>query len=159
MTGRFDRIEEAFEDFRSKVVELCDGPNLKKADIQDAYDRLNRLRDRYWHEAYRARSLNSTEREALQKVFEENAFIEGMCKLRVIAHHVTGDLLIYDINYSAFELVAGTSGATAFAKPRVTLIDKNGQSHDIDHLKSLTQAVDLIARAMAKAKASRTDAP
>jgi hypothetical protein len=39
MTDRFDRIEDAFEDFRSKVVELCDDPNPKKADIQDAYDR------------------------------------------------------------------------------------------------------------------------
>jgi hypothetical protein len=122
------------------------------ADIQDAYDRLDRLRNRYKYEADKARSLDSAEREALEKVFEKNSFIEGMCKSRVIGHHVTGDLLLYDINHSPFELAASTSGASLYANRRVSVSDKKGERHDIDHLKSLTQAVDYIAKAIAKAK-------
>lgn len=155
MTDRFDRIEKAFEDFRSKVEECRDDPNSDMADILDAVNRLDILRNRFKHEAYVARSLNSTAMEALQNVFERNTVIEGLLKSRVIGHHVTGDLHLYDIDHSPFELSASTSGATLYARPCVTVLDTKGESHDIDHLKSLTKAVAYIARAIAKAKAAK----
>jgi hypothetical protein len=152
MTDRFERIEKAFEDFRSKVEHCRDPAKSDMADIQDAYDRLNRLRNRFKYEAHIAHSLDSAEMDALQKVFEKNAFIEGMCKNSVIGRHVMGDPLLYDINYVPFELAVGVSGATVFVKRRVSVPDTKGESHDIDHLKSLSQAVECIGRAIAKAK-------
>jgi hypothetical protein len=139
MTDRFDRIEKAFEDFRSKVEQCRDEANSNMADIQDAYNRLDILRNRYEYEAYKARSLNSAEREALQKVFDQYRFMEGMGKIRVIGHHVIGDLHLYDINNSPFDLAASTSGATIYANRRVSVTDTKGEIHVIDHLQSLTK--------------------
>jgi predicted NodU family carbamoyl transferase len=108
MTDRFDRIEKAFDNFRSKVEQCRDEANSNMADIQDAYNCMDILRNRYKYEAYVARSLNSTEIEPLQNVFHQYAFMEGMQKIRVIGHHVTGDLHLYDINNSPFELAVIT---------------------------------------------------
>jgi len=58
MTGRFDRIEKAFEDLRSKVEHCRDEANSNMADIQDAYNRLDILRNRYKYEAHVVRSLD-----------------------------------------------------------------------------------------------------
>jgi len=115
MTDRFDRIEKAFDNFRSKVEQCRDEANSNMADIQDAYNRMDILRNRYKYEAYVARSLNSTEIEPLQNVFHQYAFMEGMQKIRVIGHHVTGDLHLYDINNSPFELAVITFNSIARA--------------------------------------------
>ena len=61
------------------------------ADIQDAYSRLYRLRERYRHEAA---SLDPNERAALRKVFENDRFIEGMGKVRAISDHVEKGLTV-----------------------------------------------------------------
>jgi hypothetical protein len=46
MTDRFDRIEKAFDNFRSKVEQCRDEANSNMADIQDAYNRMDILRNR-----------------------------------------------------------------------------------------------------------------
>ena len=85
-TGRFERIEKAFEEFRSKVEQCRDATKSDMADIQDAYSRLVRLRERYKHEAL---GLSAAAKQALSKVFDHNAFIESMGNVRVIGDHVT----------------------------------------------------------------------
>jgi hypothetical protein len=50
MTGSLQRIEKAFEEFRS-LVEHCRNEAMSNmADIRDAYERFYRLRERYYHE-------------------------------------------------------------------------------------------------------------
>jgi len=49
MTDRLERIKQVFQDFRDKVAQ-CRDKDTTTADIQDAYSRLHRFRDRYLHE-------------------------------------------------------------------------------------------------------------
>jgi hypothetical protein len=85
MTDSLERIQKAFEDFRS-LVEHCRNEAMSDmADIRDAYARLNRLRNRYQREQ---KNLDAAERDALRKVFEEDNFITNMLIVRVISEHV-----------------------------------------------------------------------
>ena len=99
------------------------------ADIKDAYNRLDQLRERHKHEAP---GLEPAAKAALENVFEENAFIKGMCKARVVGHHVTAfDAVLRNIDNSPIRITAGTSGATVFADRRVNLVDLQGQVHRV----------------------------
>jgi hypothetical protein len=120
------------------------------ADIRDAYDRPYRLRERYKREAP---TLSPTQKSALQKVFEEDVFIEGMCKMRGIGAHVeTGLTVLRQTDNSPFEVNAASSAAAVFADRCVYLTDTDGECQRIDHLERLTVAEERIARAIAKAK-------
>jgi hypothetical protein len=109
MTDGLERIEKLFQEFRSKVAHCRDKDLSDMADIQDAYSRLNRLRDRY---RYEASTLNPTERAALRRVFEDDEFIEGMGKVRVIGDHVErGGAVLRHTNNSPFTITSESSAA------------------------------------------------
>jgi hypothetical protein len=152
MTGSLEKIERAFQEFSAKVAHCRDETRSDMADIQDAYSRLVRLRERYKHEAP---ALGSTAKAALSKVFDNDPFIEGMCKARVIGDHVKAkEPVLRHIDNSPIEITASTSGATLFAGRCVELTDTRGQRHRIDHLAFLTEAETRIARAIANARAA-----
>ena len=71
MTDRLERIKQVFQDFRDKIAQ-CRDKDTTTADIQDAYSRLHRFRDRYLHEV---QSPDPTERATVRKVFEGHNFI------------------------------------------------------------------------------------
>ena len=157
MTDSLKRIEKAFEQFRSLVEHCRNEATSDMADIQDAYNRLNRLRDRY----LKQKGLDPAERDALRKVFEEDNFIANMLSVRVISEHVLrteGATLSYPDN-STFSITSASSAARVFEDRCVYLLDTKGGERRWDHLQQLTEAVDRVGRAMAKAKTSRTDAP
>jgi len=59
-------------------------PHFKATDWEDAYNRLNRFRERYLREkSY----LDPAEAQALRKVFEEDTFIKEMLDIRQIGKH------------------------------------------------------------------------
>ena len=76
MTTGFKKIEKQYEAFREKVSQSHE-PNATMHDIEDAYSRLYRLRNRYMHEVHVTKALDPTELAPLRNVFEENNFIEG----------------------------------------------------------------------------------
>jgi hypothetical protein len=91
MTDGLERIDEAFEEFRSLVEHCRNEAKSDMADIRDAYERFYRLRERYEHED-EARTLSQTEEAALRKVFREDKFIESVGRVRGVSAHVeTGD--------------------------------------------------------------------
>ena len=49
MSSRKQQSRRGFQDFRDKVAQ-CRDKDTTTADIQDAYSRLHRFRDRYLHE-------------------------------------------------------------------------------------------------------------
>ncbi len=104
MTDGLKRVGKYVTAFSEKVAQ-CQNENSTMSDIQDAYSRLHRCRDRYMHEAYIAKSLDRRERTALGKVFENNNFIESMLKnVRQIGDHVLkrGGATLYRADQSSF---------------------------------------------------------
>src|SRR5262249_14984901 len=159
MTDALERIEQEFEVFRSLVEHCANQATTNMADIRNAYDRFYWLRERYEHEAD-AGHLSQTEQAAPGNVFGDNKFIASVGRVRGISNHVeTGDVESLDPNNVSFTLTPASSALAVFAAPCVKLTDKQGQIQHINHLSWLTHAVDYITRAMAKAKASRTNAP
>ena len=64
MSSRKQQSRRGFQDFRDKVAQ-CRDKDTTTADIQDAYSRLHRFRDRYLHEV---QSPDPTERATVRKV-------------------------------------------------------------------------------------------
>ena len=94
-----------------------------------------------------ARYLSPAENAALSRVFYDDAFIEGMGRVRGIADHVeTGETVLRHTDGSAFTITAATSSAVLFASRLVYLTDKEGVRQPWDHLKQLTEAVALEKR-------------
>jgi hypothetical protein len=74
-----------------------------------------------------ARYLSPAENAALSRVFYDDAFIEGMGRVRGIADHVeTGETVLRHTDGSAFTITAATSSAVLFASRLVYLTDKEG---------------------------------
>jgi hypothetical protein len=152
MTGSLERIDKAFEEFRSLVERCRDEAKSDMADIRDAYERFYRLCERYEHED-EAGTLSQSEGAALRKVFREDKFIESVGRVRGISAHVeTGDVELLGPDKVAFTLTAESSAAAMCAARCVHLTDKQGQIQRLNHLKWLTEAENRIARAIAKAK-------
>lgn len=155
MTGRLERIEKAFEEFRSKVADCRNEATSDMADIRHAYERFSRLRERrerYEHEA-NERTLSPTEHAALRKVFEDDKFIESVGKVRGISEHVeTGDVELLDTDNVRVTITAKSSAAVVFAARTALLIDNQGQIFRLNHLKWLEEAERRIGRAIAKAR-------
>ena len=153
MSEGLGTIERLFQEFRSKVVHCRNKANSDMADIQDAYSRHYRLRERY---RYEAPTLNSTEKAALRKVFEDDKFIAGIGKVRGIGDHVeTGCVVLRHIDNSPFTVTAASSAAAVFADRCVHLYDTDGRQHRIDHLEWLTEAEQRIGRAIENARGAR----
>jgi hypothetical protein len=87
MTDRLERIKQVFQDFRDKVAQ-CRHNDTTTADIQDAYSRLHRFRDRYLHEV---QSPDPTDRATVRKVFEGHNFINcgSPARFRSVANNAT----------------------------------------------------------------------
>ena len=147
------RIEKVFRDFRAAIERCRKSQPGEPADLQDAYSRLARLRERYEREKDH-RNLNQTELEPLSNVFVHNKFIEGLMNIRNVGDHVemhenffvsTPDMQIWD-----FEV--GSSAFAFFSGPAPNVVDIAGVSRRIDHVNWLGEAEKLIDRAIVKAK-------
>ena len=148
MSDALERIEQYAQDFREGVARCAAASMFKMADVLDAYNRLNRLRDRYRYEACR---LTPSERHALTKVFDDDVFIRGMLEARQIGEHVTqrrpGPVTIRTVGNAPIDFDCKSSSALAyFAGPLVEMPDVDGQSHDINHLEQLREAEKRITR-------------
>ena len=149
MSKALARIEEYFEAFCEKTEQCRVTENIVSADLQDAYSRLSRLRDRYLKEKS---SLLQSERDALSKVFENDTFIKGMMDVRQVSEHVKKrELAVFrSLTNVPIELSSKVSAISMFAGKTVTLEDKDGKEHIIHHIKSLKEAVKRISGALEK---------
>lgn len=151
MTEALERIEEDVAAFRDAIVRCQSGSVFNRADLQDAYARLARVRERYLKEK---KDLTDQERCALAKALEDDTFHKGMMDLRQVSEHIvkrTGPT-IRTVGNSPIELDCQTSARSAFAAPEVTLADTHGDFHQIDHLQLLHEAERRIQSALRNAR-------
>jgi hypothetical protein len=151
VTDALRKIEEDFEAFSDLLSRCRSADVFKRADWMDAYGRLVMVWDRYWKE--RA-LLTSNERTALQKVFENDAFIKGLSDLRQIGQHVIkrGRPVIRTVHNAPIELDFETSARSAFAGRSVRVPDVDGKTHRIDHEEMLLEAERRIRAALIAAR-------
>ena len=145
------RIEGYFKAFRAAIERCRTTAGFDPADWQDAYGRLARLRDRCLEERP---NLNTSEREALSKVFEHDTFTEGMMNIRQVAEHVKkrGDFMIRTTGNVPITLDSESSAMAVFSGPTVFLTDTAGNTHRLDHLEMLEEMEERIAAAISKAR-------
>jgi hypothetical protein len=150
MTDGFKRIEQEILAFSDKVAQ-CQDKDASTADFRDAYSRLNIAYNRYGHEKA---TLDATEQAALRKVFEDDRFMEGMGRVRVISEHVLqrGCAVLSYPDNSTFTITSASSAAAVFADRCVTLIDADGNPHRWDHPEQLGEVDRRLCSAMEKAK-------
>lgn len=151
MTESLMRIDEDFKAFRDAVARCQSASAFKRADLQDAYARLARVRERYLKEKT---VLAASEQRALAKVFDDDTFFQGMMDLRQVGEHVvkrTGPT-VRTLGNAPIELDCQTSARSAFGAPEVTLTDTRGDSHRIEHLQLLQEADRRIQIALRNAR-------
>jgi hypothetical protein len=119
--------------------------------------RGRRLRDRYVAEG---RNLTPSEHQALSKVFEKDAFIQGMIDARQIGEHVTnrGGAVIRTTSNVPIPLDFETSAMSYYAAPRVRVADVEGQPQDVNHLERLQEAQKRIDAAILRARSGAPSA-
>ena len=125
-------------------------PHFNATDWEDAYNRLNRFRERYLHEkSY----LDPAEAQALRKVFEEDTFIKEMLDIRQIGEHAhkRGESAIRLMTNAPIPICVKTAALGFFNGPIVKLLDVTGQLHSINHLQNRTKAENRIQRARTRA--------
>ena len=156
MSEALDKIIESMRAF-SDGIARCRTTTFAAADMQDAYNRLNRLRDRYLHEK-RNRTLDAIEEQALRKVFEEDRFIQGMLDGRQIGEHVQKSSgqhpVILLTKNSPIALCVETSAGSFFAGLITTARDTQGMVYSINHLEQLGEAENRIQRSLERAQKS-----
>jgi hypothetical protein len=156
MSEALDRILVYVSAF-SEGIARCRPATFNAADVQDAYNRLSRLRERYLHEK-RNRNFDAIEEQALRKVFEEDRFIKGMLDGRQIGEHVqktSGDHpVILLTKNSPITLCVETSAGSFFGGPIVTVRDTQEMVYSINHLEQLAEAENRIQRALEHAQKS-----
>lgn len=151
MSESFARIENYFVAFSEGIERCRTATTFNAADWQDAYNRLNRLRDRYVNEKP---NLTPSEKAALTKVFEQDTFIEGLLNIRLIGEHVqkrTPPVIPLHTN-TPITMPVETSAGAIFDAPIVRLPDTKGQLYQTDHLRNLEEGESRISRALARAK-------
>jgi hypothetical protein len=149
MSGALTRILDDARAFSAGIARCRTSP-FNAADLQDAYNRLSGLRDRYHNERP---DLDLSERDALDKVFDHDPYIKGLLQLRQVGEHVVrhkGAVLRTPANQPLYLAVATSAGA-AFAAPIVKLPDTSGNLHSTDHLANLEEAEKRIQRAFDRA--------
>jgi hypothetical protein len=151
MTKGLERIGKRVQAFSNKVAQCRATKDMDE--IEDAYGRFHRAKDRYRYEAYKEPSLDPAELKALQKVFEENEFIEGVGRIRGIAEHVeTGEVTLRDTHNRPYTITSESSAEAVFKGRVVNLPDKAGTFHRLDHIEYLTKADWHIKQAFQRAK-------
>jgi hypothetical protein len=153
MTDGLKRIAAYYDEF-CQSVEVCRAAaaaSYRSLDWKAAYSALGRMRDRYRHERG---GLALGEQTALKKVFENDAFIEGLMDFRQVGEHVIrrGGPVIRTISNAPVRLTVESSAMAVFAGPVVVLPDITGAEHTIDHLKLLQEALRRIGAALERAR-------
>ena len=151
MSESFARIENYFVAFSGGIERCRTATTFNAADWQDAYNRLNRLRDRYIKEKA---NLALSEQTALAKVFEDDIFIKCLLNIRLIGEHVqkrTPPVIPLYTN-TPITMPVETSAGAMFDAPIVRLYDTKGQLCQTDHLHNLEEAESRIRHALARAK-------
>jgi hypothetical protein len=149
-----ERIASYLDEFR-RAVEDC-RHSVRSSDLfrseywKNAYGALGRLRDRYKHEKDR---LTPAQRDALQKVFENDHFIRSMMEIRQVGEHVTRRCPITLCTDENIHFECETSANDVFAAPIVTVLDKKGEPQRIDHLAWFEETLKRIQRAFDRARA------
>jgi hypothetical protein len=154
MTEALERIAAYFEEFREAVNDCRTAASFRAADWKEAYGALGRLRDRYVHER---ETSTSEERLALEKVFENDTFIEGMMEVRQVSEHVvrrSPGPLIRTTGNVPIQLTVESSAMAIFSAPIVILRDITNVPHRVDHLKMLEEAEQRIGAALERARGS-----
>lgn len=148
MTEALERVVAYFEEFRGSVNDCRQAGSFRPSDWKEAYGALGRLRDRYKHEKG---GLTADQRAALEKVFENDPFIEGMMEFRQVGEHVIrrGGPLIRTTGNAPIQLTVESSAMAVFSAPVVVLRDIASALHTIDHLKMLEEAERRIGAALA----------
>jgi hypothetical protein len=155
MSDALKTIEECFQEFRRGIARCEAATAFDRADLLDAQNRLNRLRDRY---VAKTNNLTTLEHEALSKVFDQDVFIKGMLDGRQIGEHVKkrGGAIIRTTANAPIELHAETSAMSYFRDWRVEVSDVKGRPHEVDHLKNLKEAEMRIDAAIRTARSATT---
>ena len=153
MSEALERIAKDFEDFCQSVEACRSAEAFRPVDWKSAYGALGRLRDRYSHEKD---NLAAEELSALQKVFDNDTFMEGMMHFRQVSEHVIkrGGAQITTTKNVPIQLTVESSAMAVFAGPVVVLPDIKRERHTIDHLKMLEEAQRRISAALARANPS-----
>jgi hypothetical protein len=117
MSEGITRILIEASSFYEGIARCRANPVFKAADFKDAYNRLNRLMDRYTHEKENG-TLEPHEEQALAKVMED-PFLKGMRHGRIIGEHVQktrgeNPVILLTPTYDAITLCA----ETCFSKGR-----------------------------------------
>lgn len=148
MTG-LEHIEQDFEQFRRRVADCRGADPFRAEQVQDAYNAISRLRERYLHEQDR---LTPSQRLALQKVFDKDWFIKGVCEIRQVSEHITRqEFRVVTPDKASF--VVETSAHAMFEGTLVVLTDaQTGQLFQFDHQKQLDEAERRIESALEKAR-------
>ena len=134
----------------SEKIDRCRTTPVNATDWEDAYNRLNRFRERY----LRKKSyLDPAEAQALRKVFEEDTSIKEMLDIRQIGEHAhkRGESAICLMTNAPIPICFKTSALGFFNAPIVKLPDITGQLHSINHLRNLTKAENRIQPALTRA--------
>jgi hypothetical protein len=153
MSDALERIAQYFDEFRESVNRCRSADTFRPADWKSAYGALGRLRDRYEHEKA---NLTIDERRALEKVFDNDTFIEGMMQFRQVSEHVIrrGGARITTTRNVPIQLTVESSAMAVFAAPVVVLPDNMRKPHTIDHLKMLEEGERRIHAALDKTSPS-----
>lgn len=151
MSESLKRILTSADEFYEGIKRCREASTYSAGDMKDAYNRLNRLRERY---CYEKANLEASERQALEKVFEDDNLIAGLMDVRQIGEHVqkrTGaevPLMVPIVTNQRITMPVETSAGAFFAGLVVTLYDKKGERRITDHLRNLQVAEERIRKAL-----------
>jgi len=157
------QIEEYFLAFQQKVFACRDSASHCPHELMDAYSRLARLRERYLREED---NITPSEKCALERVFVEDTFTEGMMHMRNIADHVVSRSQdranIRTPNREPITLDVETSAGQLFSSHTVCLpimqnINNGPTEIEINHIDWLTNLAGNIQRAIGRAKSASQD--
>jgi len=148
------RIEVYYEGFRAGLKRCRDAETFIMADWCDVYGRLGQLRDRYEIES-KQKTLTPSQDRALRKVFEDDKFIEGLLTIRTIGEHVVkrdGAPVFYTSANAPIYITASASAMDVLSNKVVSLKDREGQSHNVNHLENFLEADRRIKKAIDRAR-------
>jgi hypothetical protein len=147
------RILPYVQAFREGVSRCRKAPAFNQADLMDAFNRLSRLKDRYIHEEA---ELDQSEREALEKVFRHDNFIDGLIDIRQIGEHVQKRTPAHIPLFTSARvpLHAETSAGSFFAGPVYRVDTPEGTTYLFNLQANLEEAEKRIEKAVNRAIAS-----
>ncbi len=145
-------IEVDFEEYCRQIEKCRQAANFEPEDWKGAYGALKRLYERY--DKKERQLLTNSERHALNKVFYKDNFTKGLMKIRDVAEHVKKrkDFHIYSLTGECWTFDYEMSAREFFCSSDPYVLDINGVSRHIEHLKWLEAWEEAVASAIARAK-------